>query len=257
MAAQKALSCVHRTGQRFGVKYLIDVLPGTDHERIRRFGHDRITTFGIGKELDADQWQSVFRQLVGGGLSAVDVEGHGALSLTEQSRPVLRGERQAPPAPRPGAAPQAGSARKPWRRPGPGRSGRCGSALRAHRRELAQSQGVPPYVIFDDATLKEMVTYRPRNPAELACISGVGIVKLERYGDGFLGVLAGHAAEHGRPADCPPLPEAPIRAVPRIPRSRCGRRPERHGARDPGAAPGRRHGGSDRRAPRHQAHHRL
>ncbi|MGA7983052.1 MAG: DNA helicase RecQ, partial [Chromatiaceae bacterium] len=94
VAAQKAMSCVYRTEQRFGVNYLIDVLLGKDHERIRRFGHDRISTYGIGKELDADQWKSVYRQLVAAGLVAVDIEGHGALKLTEHSRPVLRDERE-------------------------------------------------------------------------------------------------------------------------------------------------------------------
>ncbi|MFZ0789834.1 MAG: DNA helicase RecQ, partial [Chromatiaceae bacterium] len=94
VAAQKALSCVYRTEQRFGVNYLIDVLLGSDHERVRRFGHDRLSTFGIGKDLSADQWKSVYRQLVAAGLIAVDMEGHGALRLTDQSRPVLRGERR-------------------------------------------------------------------------------------------------------------------------------------------------------------------
>jgi len=215
LAAQKALSCIYRTEQRFGVNYLIDVLRGADQERIRRFGHDRISTFGIGQELTADQWKSVYRQLVAAGLAAVDLEGHGALKLTEQSRAVLRGERRLQ------------LRRDPERRRASGRqraaigetpldseSSLLWERLRAHRRELAQGQGVPPYVIFGDATLKEMVTYRPRTPMELACISGVGVVKLERYGDGFLRVLGDHAAEHGRPEDCPPLPEAPVRAVP-------------------------------------------
>ncbi len=97
-AAQMALSCIYRTGQRFGSAYLVDVLLGKELERIRRFGHDRVSTFGIGKEIDgrpmsADQWRSVYRQLVAAGLIAVDMEGHGALRLTEQSRPLLRGER--------------------------------------------------------------------------------------------------------------------------------------------------------------------
>ena len=215
LAAQKALSCIYRTEQRFGVNYLIDVLRGSEGERIRRFGHDRLSTFGIGKELSADQWKSVYRQLVAAGLVSVDFEGHGALRLTEQSRPVLRGER------------------KMWLRRDPERrrqerrqrvasdeasldpeSTLLWESLRAHRRELAQRQGVPPYVIFSDATLREMLTYRPRDAGELARISGVGVVKLDRYGAGFLGVLVHHAEEHGRPADCPALPESPVQAVP-------------------------------------------
>jgi ATP-dependent DNA helicase RecQ len=214
VAAQKALSCIYRTEQRFGVNYLIEVLRGSGNERIRRFGHDRISTFGIGAELSVDQWRSVYRQLVAAGLAMVDLEAHGALKLTEQSRPVLRGERQ------------MWLRRDPERRHRQGRQGSpSGEAtldpeasllwerLRAHRRALAQEQGVPPYVIFGDATLKEMLGYRPRDPGELARISGVGAVKLERYGDGFLRVLGEHAAEHGRPADCPPLPEVPSRPV--------------------------------------------
>jgi ATP-dependent DNA helicase RecQ len=214
-AAQKALSCIYRTEQRFGVTYLVDVLLGKEDPRIRRFGHDRVSTFGIGQELTADQWKSVYRQLVAAGLAAVDIEGHGALKLTEESRPVLRGERR------------LRLRRDPERRRGEGRqrAGAPGIALdwesrllweglRAHRRILAEQQGVPPYVIFSDATLSEMVTYRPRTAAELARINGVGVVKLERYGDGFLRVLADHAAEHGRPTDCPPLPGAPLRAAP-------------------------------------------
>jgi len=214
LAAQKALSCIYRTEQRFGVNYLIEVLRGSGNERIRRFGHDRISTFGIGTEFGVEQWKSVYRQLVAAGLAMVDLEGHGALKLTEQSRPVLRGEQQ------------MWLRRDPERRHRQGRQGSpSGEApldpeasllwerLRAHRRALAQEQGVPPYVIFGDATLKEMLGYRPRDRVELARISGVGAVKLERYGDGFLRVLGEHAAEHGRPADCPPLPEVPSRAV--------------------------------------------
>jgi ATP-dependent DNA helicase RecQ len=215
LAAQKALSCCYRTEQRFGVNYLIEVLRGKETERIRRFGHDRISTFGIGQELTADQWKSVYRQLVAAGLAAVDIEGHGALKLTEESRPVLRGERRLwlrrDPERRRAAGGQRASAGET---PLDSESSLLWERLRAHRRELAQSQGVPPYVIFGDATLREMVIYRPRSPAELSCISGVGVVKLERYGDGFLGVLGGHAAEYGRPADCPPLPEAPVRVPP-------------------------------------------
>ncbi|MGE5154224.1 MAG: HRDC domain-containing protein, partial [Bdellovibrio bacteriovorus] len=182
----------------------------------RRFGHDRISTFGIGKELSAEQWKSVYRQLVAAGLAAVDLEGHGSLKLTQQSRPVLRGERRLwlrrdPERRRAAGRPRTAAGEPPL----DSESGLLWERLRAHRRELAQDQGVPPYVIFGDATLREMVTYRPRNRAELACISGVGVVKLERYGDGFLGVLAGHSVEHGRPADCPPLSEAPLYVGPR------------------------------------------
>jgi ATP-dependent DNA helicase RecQ len=217
VAAQKAMSCVYRTEQRFGVNYLIDVLLGKDHERIRRFGHDRSSTYGIGKELSADQWRSVYRQLVAAGLVAVDMEGHGALKLTEQSRPVLRGERNVRlrrdpdrtrtlRADRPvrGETFADPEAQALWQR------------LRARRRALAQEQNVPPYVIFSDATLGEMVRYRPRNRDELGRIGGVGAVKLERYGTEFLGVMDDHEAEHGRPEGIPPLPNVPLRTTPAL-----------------------------------------
>ena len=211
-AARKALSCIYRTGQRFGAGYLTDVLLGKDLDRIRRFGHHQVSTYGIGKELAAEQWKSVFRQLVALGLAAVDVEGHGGLLLTEQSRPVLRGEQQVRLRREPdrrrsrvsergaaAAAPTDPEANALWER------------LRTRRRELAQAQNVPPYVVFGDVTLREMLTYRPRSADELGRISGVGVVKLERYGRDFLQVLAEHEAEYGRPQQLPPLPEAAAR----------------------------------------------
>jgi ATP-dependent DNA helicase RecQ len=214
VAAQKAMSCIYRTGMRFGVSYLVDVLTGKEQERIRRFGHDRLSTYGIGKELSAPQWKSVYRQLVAAGLVTVDMEAHGALKLTERSRPVLRGEqdirlRRDPERRRPVREARASRAEIPldpearalWER------------LRARRRALAEEQNVPPYVIFGDATLREMVLYRPRNPDELGRVSGVGVVKLERYGADFLNELAEHEAEHGRPEGVPPLPETPLRAA--------------------------------------------
>jgi ATP-dependent DNA helicase RecQ len=197
--AQKALSCVHRTGQRFGVNYLVDVLLGKDDERIRRFGHDRLTTFGIGKELGQQDWRGVFRQLISRGLLAVDLEGHGGLHLTDRSRPVLRGEerlllrheaRKPAPAKRVGGAaagPRAGA------NLGSDADRQLWEALRARRLELARRQGVPPYVVFHDATLAAMVEQRPRTLAEFGCISGVGERKLAAYGEAFLQVIRVHA----------------------------------------------------------------
>jgi len=220
VAAQKAMSCIYRTGQRFGASYLADVLLGKDTARIRSFGHDRVSTHGIGKDLSVDQWRSVYRQLVAAGLVEVDVTGHGGLRLTEQSRPVLRGEqsvrlrrdpdrrrrrdeqrREAPAAP---ADPEAAAL---WER------------LRERRRELASAQNLAPYMVFGDVTLREMVSYRPRDADELTRLSGVGAVKLERYGADFLDVLAAHEAEHGRPDTLPPLPEKPLRASERTERT--------------------------------------
>jgi ATP-dependent DNA helicase RecQ len=197
-AAQKALSCVFRTGQRFGAAYLVDVLLGHDTERVRRFGHDRVSTFGIGGELDGAGWRSVFRQLAVAGLVRADHDRMGALQLTARSGPVLRGEERLvlrkDPAPR-----------NLSRRRAPGRTGadaltdpgdqRLFEKLRALRLDLAQAQGVPPYVIFHDATLREMAAERPRTREQLAGISGVGERKLERYGEVFLAALGENGGE--------------------------------------------------------------
>jgi ATP-dependent DNA helicase RecQ len=209
VAAQKAMSCIYRTGQRFGVTYLVDVLLGNDNERMRRFGHDRVSTFGIGKDFSADRWKSVYRQLVAAGLVAVDIEGHGALKLTERSRAVLRGEesihlRRDPDRKRTSSAQRAARA-EPILDP---EAQGLWERLKACRSALAKRLKLPPYMIFGDVTLREMLTYRPRGADELLALSGVGEVKLERFGDEFLQALAEHEWEHGRPDDVPPVPEA-------------------------------------------------
>ena len=197
-AAQQALSCVYRTGQRFGVAYVVDVLRGKDDERIRRFRHDRLSTFGIGADLDVGQWRSVIRQLVARGLLHVDVEKYGSLQLTAAARPVLRGEatvelrRDALPARRArrrGEAPARVQAVL-----GDGDQALF-DALRAQRRALAEQQGVPPYVIFHDASLIEMAARRPGSLAEFAAVAGVGATKLERYGETFLEIIRAHTIE--------------------------------------------------------------
>ncbi len=195
LAAQKALSAVYRTGQRFGVNYLVDVLRGGGDERIARFGHDRLKVFGLGRELDANQWRSVFRQLVARGLLNVDVEGHGSLNLAEAARPVLRGEQ----------ALELRRDRKPKRqsrsRDASGVSAgdqALWDALRAKRRELAEVQCVPAYVIFHDATLMQMMQRRPPTLDAMADLDGVGGKKLERYGEEFLQVLQAFDAEPGK-----------------------------------------------------------
>ena len=207
-AAQKALSCVSRTGQRFGAVYVIDVLRGRDDERIRRFGHDALSTYGIGRDLGPYEWRSVFRQLVARGLLKVDMEGYGTLSLTEASRPVLRGEvrvhMRRDLRPKPAPRPRKTKAGKPAQAPGqagapasaesaaegaPPWDEKLWEALRERRLELAREQGVPPYVVFHDASLREMVEQRPQTPEEFAQITGVGDTKLERYGEAFLEVM--------------------------------------------------------------------
>src|SRR3569623_3715406 len=195
LPAHKALSCVHRTGQRFGVNYLIDVLMGKVDERIGRFGHDKLSTFGIGKELGSAEWRGVFRQLIARGLLAVDIEGHGALLLTDACRPVLRGEerlmlrREAKP-----EKTKKTTLRSPavFAREA---DQRLWEALRARRREIALEHGVPPSVVFHAATLTEMVALRPRTIEQLTHVSGGGSRKLDAYGADFLEVILAHGED--------------------------------------------------------------
>ncbi|MBE0623978.1 MAG: DNA helicase RecQ [Burkholderiales bacterium] len=192
VAAQKALSCVYRTGQRFGAVHLIDVLLGKETERVQQWGHRTLSTFGIGKELDEKAWRTVFRQLVAQGLIAVDHAGHGSLKLADASRAVLRGEqavylRQAQP----------GKSRAGTRRPPATTDGldpaaeRLWLRLREWRAAIAREHGVPAYVVFHDATLAELARTRPQSKAELGQVSGVGTRKLERYGPALLELLLG------------------------------------------------------------------
>lgn len=195
-AARRVLSCVYRTGQRFGAKHVIDVLRGADDERIRRLGHDQLTTWGIGQDLATGLWQSVIRQLLAHGLLAPDPNGHGGLQLTDACRPVLRGEtrielredalptRQRPSRQRIEAADVAADP-DTW------------ATLRAERRRLAEAEGVPPYIIFHDATLLAMLEQQPRNLAEMADVPGVGAHKLSRYGEAFLAALAASPSTSG------------------------------------------------------------
>jgi ATP-dependent DNA helicase RecQ len=192
-AARKLLSAVYRTGQTFGAAHVIDVLLGNATEKVARHRHERLSVFGIGTELPAAGWRSLLRQLLVGGYVRVDHEGYGALALTEASRALLRGETRLrvrvdanTPAPRRKARATAeiGPADEPlW------------EALRECRRQLAAQHNVPPYVIFHDATLKQMVVERPADQAALLTISGVGQAKLERYGERFLAVLREHSAD--------------------------------------------------------------
>ncbi|MGI9213756.1 MAG: DNA helicase RecQ, partial [Methylococcaceae bacterium] len=192
-AARKALSCVYRTGQRFGVHYVMDVLLGRRNERVTRLGHDQLTTFGIGKDLAETQWMSLFRQLLTQGYLDVDWEAHGALRLTETCRPVLRGEqtvhlRQVESrtrATRPQDKPLSLS--NPEQYP-------LWEALRELRKRIAEEQGVPPYVIFHDSVLMDMLQFRPVSLMHLGHLSGVGQRKLERYGQVFLDVIRQHTS---------------------------------------------------------------
>lgn len=193
VAVQKALSCVFRTGQRFGVTYLIDVLRGSENERVRQSGHHQVSTYGIGTELSVNEWKSVFRQLVANGYLRADPEGYGALQLTEQCRPLLKGEHKVELRKDPvveksaerASGARAGSAVKDQVTDHAG-----WEALRACRKELADKQGVPPYVIFHDTTLFDMLERKPKTLDDLAGVSGVGAAKLEKYGEIFLAAIA-------------------------------------------------------------------
>ena len=184
--AQKALSCVWRTGQRFGVGHLTDVLLGKPGERIVELGHDKLSTFGVGKELDERQWKSAFRQLVAGGYLDVDIDGYGSLRLSAGARPVLRGAERV-------------SLRRERERKRPPKARFAISAhpaddglfeqLRQLRSRLAREQNVPAYIIFPDATLRSIAGDRPQSLAQLNKVQGVGAVKLERYGEAVLDVV--------------------------------------------------------------------
>lgn len=188
VAAQQALSCIYRTEQRFGVTYLIDVLLGKSTERIKNFGHDNQTTFGIGKQLDEKQWRSVFRQLVANAYVAVDFEGYGAFKLTEKCRPVLKGEQTLML--RKDAVPEKGRRIKGDKKQlAHSQDSLLWEALRKKRREIADEQDVPPFVIFHDATLMAMMDENPGSLQQMSAISGVGEKKLALYGEKFLQVL--------------------------------------------------------------------
>jgi len=200
VAAQKALSCVHRTGQRFGVNYVVDVLLGKKDERMQRFGHDQTSTFGIGTELEQNEWRNLFRQLISRGLLSVDMEAYGGLRLTETSRPVLRGEQQLHLRKfvKAGKTKKSHKTSNAWSK---ATDNKLWEALRKLRTELAEQQGVPAYVIFHDATLMEMVERQPETLAQLGNLSGIGERKLEAYGEDFLAVIN----EHVKETDAPPV----------------------------------------------------
>ena len=192
-AAQKLLSAVYRTGQRFGAAHLVDVLVGKETDKVLQHGHDQLSVFGIGKDLPATTWRSVARQLIVAGHLRSDAARFGALVLTDTSRGVLRGEtlllfredpKRAVVATKRSATATviADDDLGLW------------EALRACRQTLASEHNVPAYVIFHDKTLQEMLAYRPQTAAEMLGISGVGQTKLDRYGDQFLSVLRGEAS---------------------------------------------------------------
>lgn len=191
---QKALSCVYRTGQRFGVTHLIDVLLGKVTPRVKQFFHEQVSTFGIGAELNQAQWSSVYRQLVAGGYLDADIALHGGLKLVDDiALPVLRGEQEVWLRKETGYSKSKTTkfgARKNSTHPFSNIADEnLWEALKAKRTELAREQGVPPYVIFHDSTLQEMVKATPTTLDHFSRIGGVGQAKLERYGEQFIKVI--------------------------------------------------------------------
>jgi ATP-dependent DNA helicase RecQ len=189
-AAQKLLSTIYRSGQRFGAVHVIDILLGRETDKVLERGHQHLTTFGIGRELNEQQWRSLVRQLLTRGFLEIDLQGYGGLRLTETCRPVLRGEMvlavRVDTATPVEAAPRARHAELPpeleslWQ------------ALRDCRRRLAEQRGIAPFMVFHDATLRAMAIEQPRNASELLQISGVGQGKLDNYGEAFLEVIRSH-----------------------------------------------------------------
>ncbi len=186
-AAQKLLSNIYRTGQRFGSGHVIDVLRGKDTAKVRQFGHQSVSTYGIGADRSDKQWRSIIRQLLVQNFLLVNEEQYGALQLTEKSRSILKGDTKI-------FLREELVADKPVRekrRPVQVDEADQGlwEALKACRKSLADASGVPPFHIFHDATLMEMIQYRPGSQHDLLSINGVGAVKLEKFGDDFLAVI--------------------------------------------------------------------
>ncbi|KAB8310640.1 ATP-dependent DNA helicase RecQ [Rouxiella chamberiensis] len=189
--AQKALSVVARVGQRFGLGYVVEVLRGSNNQRIREYGHEKLTVYGIGKEHSNEHWTSVVRQLIHLGLITQNIAMHSALQLTESARPVLRGE-----IPLQLAVPRiqtlkikSTSRQKTY---GGNYDHKLFAKLRKLRKSLADENNVPPYVVFNDTTLLEMAEHLPVSPGDLLDITGVGQRKLEKFGRPFMNMIRDH-----------------------------------------------------------------
>ena len=187
--AQKLLSCVYRTGQYFGAAHVVDVLRGKETPKVLQHRHQRLSTYGIGEDRSVTEWRSILRQLLVQGYLRAELQRYGALRLTAKSRTLLRGEEQVQLREDVAAKRQAKVARETSYEPTP-EDQPLWDALRECRSQLARDAGVPAYVIFHDATLKEMVRLRPASPEDLAAVHGVGQKKLERFGAAFLEVIA-------------------------------------------------------------------
>jgi ATP-dependent DNA helicase RecQ len=191
MDAQKALSCVYRVGQRFGLGYIVEVLRGANNQRIREYGHDKLPIYGMGREQSNEHWISVVRQLIHLGLITQNIAMHSALQLTEAARPVLRGEVEMQLAvPRLQTLKIRGSnTQKTY---GGNYDRKLFAKLRKLRKSLADEGNVPPYVVFNDTSLLEMAEQLPVSPGEMLGITGVGQRKLEKFGRPFMALIRDH-----------------------------------------------------------------
>jgi ATP-dependent DNA helicase RecQ len=189
--AQKALSCVYRVDQRFGIKHVIDVLRGADTDRIRSLGHAALSTYGIGSDRSEQEWTSIFRQLIHHGYLEQDIANYSVLKLTSAARPLLKSEARLEL-----AKPRIKESRKKTKRPQTDIHGpydeQLFDELRRLRKQLADAEGKPPYIVFGDATLVQMARDKPLSDEELLAITGVGQHKLEKYGRDFLDAIAGY-----------------------------------------------------------------
>ncbi len=197
VAAQKVLSCVHRTGQRFGAGHIVDVLLGKLTDKVESFGHHKLSTFGIGEEYKVSQWRAIIRQLVTSNHLCIDIDGYGGLRLTQESVAVLKGEKQVRF--RKDPKPESRSRKKEKTSTTKNdllddQAQPLFDALRDLRLELAREQGIPPYIIFHDSTLIALAQNRPKTVKDLGYIPGIGAVKLERYGEAFLDVICNYSA---------------------------------------------------------------
>ena len=187
--AQQALSCIYRAGQRFGLGYIVDVLRGSNNQRIREYGHDKLAVYGIGKDKSQEHWVSVLRQLIHLGLITQNIANYSALQLTESARPVLRGE-----VPLQLAVPRIQNIkpRQTARSYGGNYYKKLFAKLRKLRKSIADEENIPPFVVFNDATLIEMAEQCPVRANDLLLINGVGERKLERFGDAFMALIREH-----------------------------------------------------------------
>ncbi|MGO4711731.1 DNA helicase RecQ [Bradyrhizobium sp. 2TAF24] len=190
--AQKLLSCAYRTGQRFGAMHLIDVLSGRATEKVGQFGHDKLSVFGIGSDLNDKQWRAALRQVVAQGHLRADSEAYGALMLTDTARGVLKGETRVMLREETYSSAAGRSAKSRTKRDAvpAGAGSALLDALRSWRSETARKRGVPAYVVLHDATLESIAALRPGTFPELGAISGIGDKKLERYGEALLALVA-------------------------------------------------------------------